>query len=139
MAPGTSFQPVLDDPAISDPSKVDRVLLVSGKLYYELVKARDTSSPTTAIVRLEELAPFPFARLRAVLERYANASRFVYVQEEPRNQGAWGHVATRVKTGVLPEGKELEYVGRGPSALPAPGLGALYKAQQSEVVRRALA
>ncbi|KAI5886780.1 2-oxoglutarate dehydrogenase, E1 component [Schizophyllum commune H4-8] len=139
MAPGTTFQPVLDDPAISDPSKVDRVLLVSGKLYYELAKARDASSPTTAIVRLEELAPFPFARLRSVLERYANASRFVYVQEEPRNQGAWGHVAARASSGVLPEGKELEYVGRGPSALPAPGLGTLYKAQQAEIIRRALA
>ncbi|TRM58893.1 thiamine diphosphate-binding protein [Schizophyllum amplum] len=138
MAPGTAFEPVLADPSISDPSTVDRVLIISGKLYYELVKAR-AAGDTTAIVRLEELCPFPFARLRSVLRQYTRAKRFVYVQEEPRNQGAWGHVVARViGTGVLPEGAELEYVGRGPSAIPAPGLGTLYKAQQAEVIRRAL-
>ncbi|KAL1739485.1 Transketolase, pyrimidine binding domain-containing protein [Schizophyllum fasciatum] len=140
MAPGTAFEPVLDDPAVSDAGSIDRVLVVSGKLYYELARARDAARARAAIVRVEELSPFPFARLRAVLGRYARATRFVWVQEEARNQGAWGHAAVRMAgTGVLPEGRELEYVGRGPSAVPAPGVGTLYKAQQAEVIRRALA
>ena len=96
MAEGTKFKPVLDDETVANKSSVKRVVMVSGKFYYELVKERQTKSSEiqnqVAFVRIEELTPFPFAQLQGVLEDYPNAGGYVWVQEEPRNQGAWGHV-----------------------------------------------
>ncbi|KAI0084520.1 dehydrogenase E1 and transketolase domain-containing protein 1 [Irpex rosettiformis] len=147
MVTGTKFQPVLADPAISDPSKVERVVLLTGKLYYDLVKARATKEDLLdkiAFVRLEELSPFPFHELKVVLERYEHVKDLVWVQEEPRNQGAWTFVGSRIRevlTQLKKEGKlesmeqlEPRYVGRKEDAVPAPGVARLYAAQQKEVV-----
>ncbi|KAF8069209.1 dehydrogenase E1 and transketolase domain-containing protein 1 [Lyophyllum atratum] len=140
LGEGTRFQPVLDDPIV-DPSQVKRVVLVTGKLYYDLIKERETSSAkdSVAFVRLEELSPFPFAELAKTLERYTRATEYFYLQEEPKNQGAYAHVKSRIGgvfEGMGYEGK-LEYRGRKESAVPAPGVGRLYAVQQKAVIQAA--
>ncbi|KAL4266844.1 alpha-ketoglutarate dehydrogenase family protein [Pleurotus pulmonarius] len=135
------FKPVLDDPAVS-PGQIERVVLISGKIYYELVKERQARGldGKVAFVRIEELSPFPFHHLERVLQQYANAREFVYLQEEPRNQGAWTHVSPRIQHVFEMMGRkdvELKYRGRKESALPAPGVGKLYAAQQKAVMESA--
>ncbi|KAF5310667.1 hypothetical protein D9619_007724 [Psilocybe cf. subviscida] len=142
LEPGTRFQPVLDDP-VANKSQTKRVLLLSGKAYYELVKERETRglTNTVALVRLEELAPFPFAQLKDTLQLYGNDAEVVWFQEEPRNQGPYTHVAGRVldvlqKLGRW-DGKPLQYIGRKESAVPAPGIGKMYQEQQRNVLTAA--
>lgn len=141
MAPNTRFQPVLDD-AMSDTSKVDRVVLLTGKLYYELFKERQTRelSEKVALIRLEELSPFPFDELRAALKRYAKAREIVWVQEEPMNQGAFTYVEPRVNNllaETLKPKVRMEYKGREEDAVPVTGTGVVYKAQQEQVLKSA--
>jgi len=125
-----SFKPVLPDPLVGA-SDAERVIFVSGKLYYDLVKEREVRGlgERVAIVRIEELCPFPFEELREVLSGVKSDVR--WVQEEPRNQGAWTHVYPRVAQ-ILK--KPLEYHGRDENAVPAPGVGFLYRKQQEMVV-----
>ncbi|KAI9449669.1 dehydrogenase E1 and transketolase domain-containing protein 1 [Lactarius psammicola] len=127
-----TFQPVLRDPLV-EAHHAERVVLVSGKLYYDLVKEREARGlqERVALVRLEELCPFPFDVLREVLR---GAGEVRWVQEEPRNQGAWTHVAPRVAQ-VL--GRPLVYHGRHEDAVPAPGVGRLYRTQQEAVIKEA--
>ena len=128
-----TFQPVLHDPLV-EAHRAERVLLVSGKLYYDLVKEREARGlgERVAIVRVEELCPFPFDALREVLR--GAAGEVHWVQEEPRNQGAWTHVAPRAAQ-VL--GRPLVYHGRREDAVPAPGVGKLYRTQQEAVIKEA--
>ena len=144
LLPGTKFQPVLPDTL--PPNGVERVILMSGRLYYDLVKERAARGleGRVAIIRLEELAPFPFAQLADVLRPYAGVSKgveWVWVQEEPRNQGAWSHVRDRLDTvlrGLDVQGG-MKYVGRREAAVPAPGIGKVYQMQQKVVVDSAFA
>ncbi|EEB87471.1 hypothetical protein MPER_15166 [Moniliophthora perniciosa FA553] len=140
LEPGTKFRPVLDDP-IGNQSTVKRVVVLSGKIYYDLVKERQAQNleDSVAFVRLEELAPFPFHALHEVLDGYSNASEFVYLQEEPRNQGAWPHVKERLEEVLKQLGRNgvVGYKGKKESALPAPGVGKLYKQQQEAVIKSA--
>lgn len=139
MALGTRFEPVLDDVSVTDPSSTERVVLCSGKLYYDLIKERDAVNSPTALVRVEELSPFPSARLAEVLGRYTNVRDIVWVQEEPYNQGAYSHIRPRVERVLesLEGQKRLRYVGRKPDAVPAPGVSRVYAAQQKGVLRGA--
>lgn len=125
-----TFKPVLPDPLVGA-GHAERVILVSGKLYYDLVKEREVRGlgKSVAIIRIEELCPFPFEELREVLRGVKSDVR--WVQEEPRNQGAWTHVYPRVAQ-ILK--KPLEYHGRDEDAVPAPGVGKLYRKQQEMVV-----
>lgn len=145
MTPGTRFLPVLADPSIVDSSSVQRVVCLSGKLYYDLVKAR-TGRPEledkVALVRVEELSPFPFHELHRVLGQYAGANEVLWVQEEPRNQGAWGFVEPRIaevlekvkSEGKLADVEKVRYVGRKEDAVPAPGVTRIYQVQQKAVI-----
>ncbi len=128
-----TFKPVLPDPLLGA-SHAERVILVSGKLYYDLVKEREVRGlgGRVAIVRVEELCPFPFEELGQVLSDVTSDVR--WVQEEPRNQGAWMHVYPRA-TQILK--KPLVYHGRDENAVPAPGVGKLYRKQQEMVVKGA--
>ncbi|KAJ2359195.1 hypothetical protein GGF43_000217 [Coemansia sp. RSA 2618] len=123
MGPGTCFKPVLDDPTALDPHLVKRVMIVSGKLYYDLAKLKSENplGEHVAIVRVEELTPFPRRELFHVLSRYANATDFVWVQEEPRNSGAYAFAAPRIKS-ILPQHAELRYVGRSECAATCSGI-----------------
>ncbi|KAJ2355368.1 hypothetical protein H4S02_012960 [Coemansia sp. RSA 2611] len=136
MGPGTRFKPVLGDPSISDPRAVKRVMLVSGKLYYDLAKLKSEHplGQHAAIVRIEELSPFPREELYSVLSQYTNASDFVWVQEEPRNSGAYAFSAPRVKR-LLPAHAELRYVGRSEHAATCSGVETQQAAEHAELTR----
>ncbi|KPV74148.1 uncharacterized protein RHOBADRAFT_54008 [Rhodotorula graminis WP1] len=128
MAPGTSFQPVLTE-HVDDPSKVERVVILSGKLYYELVKERQEHGLDGKIVfiRLEEISPFPYAALSAALDPFRKTARsLIWAQDEPSNAGAYTFVAPRVQQ-VLPRGVKLRYVGREAMATVAPGVKSYFE------------
>ncbi|KAJ1311752.1 hypothetical protein OPQ81_010222 [Rhizoctonia solani] len=137
MDVGTEFQPVLADPAVAPGSAVSRVVLVSGKIYYDLVRERkDRGLGNVAIVRIEEIAPFPFAVLEAVLRGYINeVTEVLWVQEESRNQGAWTHVEGRINEVLkgLNAGVRVRYVGRRESPVPAVGVGSWHKAESAKL------
>ncbi|TFY77819.1 hypothetical protein EWM64_g6193, partial [Hericium alpestre] len=130
--PSLKFKPVLDDPA-GNQQTAERVVLVSGKVYYDLAKERQARGleKRVALVRVEELSPFPFGELERVLEAYANGTEIRWVQEEPRNQGAYGHVAPRLGWVLRKLGRDasaVKYVGRCEAPMPAPGVGKAHRA-----------
>jgi 2-oxoglutarate dehydrogenase E1 component len=132
------FEPVIDDARISDPNTVQRVLLHSGKLHYDLLaelEKRDNPQ-SIALVRLEQLAPPPVAELNAVLRRYPNA-QLVWVQDEPENQGAWPYFTLEVVKHL--EGRTVAVVSRPASAATASGSSKRSAAEQTELIEKALA
>jgi 2-oxoglutarate dehydrogenase E1 component len=132
------FTSVLDD-ALPDPGRVKRVLVCAGKVFYALSAARETSPrQDTAIVRVEQLYPFPDPELTAALARYPGARDVRWVQEEPANQGAWSFARPRLER-VLPRRASLTYVGRGEAASPATGSHAAHQAEEEALVAAALA
>ena len=133
-----SFAPVIGDAAIAaaDGFDVERVILCSGKVYYELLEhRRKTGRLNVAIVRVEQLYPFPAARVAAELARYPAARVVVWCQEEARNQGAWGSLEPALRAVALPA--PLQYAGPAPMASTAPGSASAYVAQQEALVRSA--
>ena len=112
------FHEVVDDSI--DAEKVKRVLICSGKVYYDLVNQREKAEKVreVAILRLEQIYPWPVEALKAALGRYRNAREWVWVQEESQNMGAWSFVAPRFQE-IL--GQAIQYVGRDASASPASG------------------
>ena len=133
------FLTVLDDPTVADPSAIRRILVCTGKIYYELLAARDAHKATdAAIVRLEQLYPFPQAEFGAVLSRYPNANQVVWVQEEPRNMGAWAFAQGRI-TPMLEARHVIGYAGRPRSASPAPGLLKQHQREQADLLEQAFA
>jgi 2-oxoglutarate dehydrogenase E1 component len=133
------FEPLLDDRGV-DPARVRRVVLCSGKVYFDLLKAReDAKRDDVALVRLERMYPFPAAEIEAALARYAPAVELVWFQEEPRNMGAWRFVRDRFLDGEVEAGGRLpRYAGRAASAAPAPGSLKVHLAEQDALVREAL-
>jgi 2-oxoglutarate dehydrogenase E1 component len=135
-----AFQPILDD-GEANPSKVRRVVLLTGKLYYDLVKTRDERRlDHVALVRLEQLYPFPAADLARVLARYPSGADLVWAQEEPRNMGAWRYVREQFLDGMVKDvaRRVPRYVGREESASPAPGSHKAHVAEQEAIVEEAL-
>ncbi|KAI8818015.1 thiamine diphosphate-binding protein [Fimicolochytrium jonesii] len=139
LGPSTTFQPILTDTTVN-PADVRKVLFVSGKVYYELVKERKARGAevekSVAIVRVEELCPLPVKEIREVVGAFEGATEWMWVQEEPQNQGAYTFVEPRLKQ-LIPKGAELKYHGRAPSAAPATGISRRYKAEQDAVVKGA--
>jgi len=129
------FEPVLLDVATSD--EVKRVIITSGKVYYDLRQARDKASANVAILRLEQFYPFPQAMLADALKQYPGATEIVWVQEEPRNMGAWPFLHERLLP-LLKDGQTLQYVGRPLAAAPATGSHHRHEDQQKSLVERAL-
>ncbi len=133
------FRVCLDDPGAADPSAVARVLFCSGKVYYDLSAEREKRKDArTAIVRLEQVYPFPADRLRTILRGYPNAKRASWVQEEPRNMGAWSFVKERAGE-FLSGGLSLDYVGRAASPSPATGNAAVHKRELEQFLAEAFA
>uniref|UniRef100_A0A673C0Q3 2-oxoadipate dehydrogenase complex component E1 n=1 Tax=Sphaeramia orbicularis TaxID=375764 RepID=A0A673C0Q3_9TELE len=129
LAPGTTFRPVLGDPLVSAES-VQRVVLCSGKHYYALLKQKETSASNqnTALIRVEELCPFPLEALQQELRKYPN---FVWSQEEPQNMGPWSFVAPRFEKQLA---CKLQLVSRPPLPAPAVGIGTLHQQQQEAIL-----
>ena len=131
-----TFQPVLGD-QMTDPGTVRRVLLCSGKVYYDLAAARkEQDRNDIAIVRVEQLYPLPIDELRAELARFPDAE-LVWVQEEPANQGGWPFIALNLPEYL--EGRPLLRASRRASASPAVGSMSIHEAQQREIVAAAFA
>jgi 2-oxoglutarate dehydrogenase E1 component len=143
-----SFQTVIDDVATEeggagelgiDRARVTRVLLCSGKVYYALrTGRRERTNDTTALVRVEQLYPFPKQEIGELLATYPHARQIVWVQEEPWNMGAWQFIYHRLRR-VLPETHELIYCGRHAAASPASGSFKIHQSEEAEIVQRAFA
>ncbi|HEY1430727.1 MAG TPA: 2-oxoglutarate dehydrogenase E1 component [Stellaceae bacterium] len=143
MGPGTSFHRVVEErEAIAADDAIRRVVLCSGKIYFDLAKARAaTGGDRVVLVRLEQLYPFPFDTLSKLLQRYRNAE-IVWCQEEPQNMGAWNFVDHRIEQ-VLARldiaAKRSRFAGRAEAASPATGLFKRHVEEQAHLVAEALA
>jgi 2-oxoglutarate dehydrogenase E1 component len=115
-----SFQEVLDDPFVTDASSVKRVVLCSGKVAWDAMNERDERKAPVAVVRVEQLYPFPIDQINVVLERYPNAKEIVWLQEEPENMGAW-HFVEHLIWRVKERGYDLRHTSRVASGSPATG------------------
>ncbi|PYT00718.1 MAG: multifunctional oxoglutarate decarboxylase/oxoglutarate dehydrogenase thiamine pyrophosphate-binding subunit/dihydrolipoyllysine-residue succinyltransferase subunit [Acidobacteria bacterium] len=132
------FQPVIDDQAITDKAAVKRVVLCSGKVFYDLEAGReDEPDNRVAIVRVEQFYPFPAEKLKEIFASYPNANQIFWTQEEPQNMGGWTFVEQRIRE-ILPEGRSLQYVGRVASASPATGSYKIHELEQKQIVDRSL-
>jgi 2-oxoglutarate dehydrogenase E1 component len=132
------FYPVIDEIDDIKPSSVTRIVLCSGKVYFDLLKARrDAKADSVAIVRIEQLYPFPSDEYEAILRKYSNAREIVWCQEEPQNQGSWYQIRHRLQAKLGPK-DELLYAGRAGAAAPATGIAALHEQQQKNLVTAAL-
>ena len=131
------FQHIIGD-AVAEPAKVKRVVVCSGKVYYDLLEdVQKRKQDDVAIIRVEQLYPFPRALLAAELAKYANATDVVWAQEEPQNQGAWYQIKHHLQA-VLPKGRELHYAGRARSASPAAGHMAEHQQELKQLLADAL-
>lgn len=137
LSAGT-FQPVIDEIDDLDASKVKRVVFCSGKVYYDLLeRRREEKVDEVAIVRLEQLYPFPYDEMLKAVGRYSNAADFVWCQEEPRNQGSWRSNRHRLER-ITPKTSRMEFAGRTPSASPASGYHSQHVIEQKRLVDEAL-
>jgi 2-oxoglutarate dehydrogenase E1 component len=135
---GSGFETVIDEIDDLKPSAVTRVVFCSGKVYFDLLKSRrEAKTDSVAIVRIEQLYPFPTEEYEAVLRKYANAREIIWCQEEPQNQGSWYQIRHRLQA-KLGENQELLYAGRAGAAAPATGIAALHEQQQKNLVTAAL-
>jgi 2-oxoglutarate dehydrogenase E1 component len=135
------FQEVIPDTLLKDPKKVETLALCSGKIYYDLLEEREkTKSERTALVRVEQIFPTPFKQLTAAIKAYPNLKNVLWVQEEPKNMGAYQHIYFRLSEIFMKEGFNklgLHYVGRGERSSPATGSVYRHKAEQAELVKNA--
>jgi 2-oxoglutarate dehydrogenase E1 component len=137
---GGGFALVLDDPAVTNVAGVKRILVTSGKLYFDLAAARDARNATdAAVVRIEQLYPFPEAEFAKVLARYPNAAHVVWVQEEPRNMGAWAFVRGQIQPLLEVQNRRIGYAGRPESASTAPGSLKRHQQEQADLIEEAFA
>jgi 2-oxoglutarate decarboxylase len=132
------FHPVLAEPGIEDPSKVTRLVLCSGKVYYDIVgHAAREGNAGVAVGRVELLYPFPQSELLELIGSYPNLKEVIWVQEEPRNMGARAHMAPRLLQ-ILPDHLEFGYVGRPERAASGEGYPAAHNKEQGRIVTTAL-
>jgi 2-oxoglutarate dehydrogenase E1 component len=143
-----TFQTVIDDPGRTgapeagprtDPTRVSRVCLCSGKVYYTLLhERRERELDSMALVRVEQLYPFPHQELKAVLAGYPGMRQLYWVQEEPQNMGAWAFMEPRLRR-VASDGITPTYIGRDAAASPATGSYKMHQTEEAELVARAFA
>jgi 2-oxoglutarate dehydrogenase E1 component len=135
---GGSFQPVIPDRSGIDTEKTRRVVFCSGKVYYDLVEARQIHKLSdVAIVRIEQIYPYPVVEYDKIIASYPSAGDIVWCQEEPQNQGAWYQIRHRLQK-PLSDNQQLFYAGRTESAAPASGIFKLHLQQQQALVEAAL-
>jgi multifunctional 2-oxoglutarate metabolism enzyme len=133
-----SFAFVLDDPRVEDRERIERLVLVSGKLYYDIDgHERREHADSVAIARVELLYPFAHDQISELMASYPNLKQVIWAQEEPKNMGSW-KVMTRRMPELLPEGVEFRYVGRPQRASPSEGYPAAHRLEQERIVLTAL-
>ena len=132
-----AFSPVLDDPAQPDPSRVERVVFCTGKVFFDLKEGRDQKGEDRlALVRIEEHYPFPWDDVGAILDKYPDADIF-WGQEEPQNMGSWDFMEPKIRR-ALADKKPVHYIGRKPTAATATGIQSVHLAEQREIVETTL-
>jgi 2-oxoglutarate dehydrogenase E1 component len=132
-----SFQTVIPDAAALEDKQVKRVIACCGKVYYDLaLKRTELQKKDTAIIRIEQLYPFPHKQFEGEIRRYPQASEVVWCQEEPQNQGAWYQIGHYLRENMRDDQK-LHYAGRPPSAAPATGYMARHNERQKQLVEQA--
>ncbi len=134
---GGQFELVLKDSLVQDTKSIQRVLLCTGKVYYDLVNEREKRKDTkTAIVRLEQLYPFPEWNLSEILKPCSHAKQIYWVQEEPQNMGAWNYISRRIAN-MVTFGREFSYIGRPERASPSPGSLKAFRREQEAFIHTA--
>lgn len=127
-----TFEEIIDEEI--HPKKVKKLAFCSGKFYYDLTAYREQEkNEEIAFVRVEQLYPLNMNEIKKVLEKYTQVSQYIWVQEEPKNMGAWNYIQPKLQK-LLPKGKELVYIGRQRSASPAVGSYALHKKEHGEIM-----
>jgi 2-oxoglutarate dehydrogenase E1 component len=128
-----SFQEVLDDPFVTDASSVKRVVLCSGKVAWDAMNEREKRKAPVAVVRVEQLYPFPIDQINVMLERYPNAKEIVWLQEEPENMGPW-HFVEHLIWRVKERGYDLRHTSRVASGSPATGSKAIHDQEHVDLM-----
>jgi len=138
MIAGTSFKPII--PESADVTKTKKLILCSGKAYYDLYeeRAKRGLEEEIAITRIEQLHPFPHSPIDEELKRYPENTRISWVQEEHKNAGAWSYVKPRVEN-HLPSDVHLEYIGREPAASAATGNKKIHKTEYKKLMDQSFA
>ena len=132
------FEEVLDDGRIKDPKGVARIVFCTGKIYYEMLEATSTAPEgEVALVRIEQLYPFPVKKVESIIAKYKNVADVLWVQEEPQNMGAWTFVRPRLEA-LLSEPKKLRYVGRRDSGTTAEGSTKAHTTEQARIINEAV-
>ena len=132
-----SFQELLDDPSVTDPASITRVVYCSGKVSYDAMAKRDELGANAAVIRIEQIYPWPSQRSHEILERYPNAKEIVWLQEEPENMGAWNFAKGRLFEEH--QGHKVKRVSRFESGSPATGSSTIHKQEQAQLLERAFA
>ncbi|HUX60895.1 MAG TPA: multifunctional oxoglutarate decarboxylase/oxoglutarate dehydrogenase thiamine pyrophosphate-binding subunit/dihydrolipoyllysine-residue succinyltransferase subunit [Ignavibacteriaceae bacterium] len=131
------FYEIIDDEKISNKDSVEKIIITSGKVYYDLIKFREANKiSNSAVIRMEQYYPYKSKLIKGILASYKNVKRVTWVQEEPKNMGAWNFLASRLVED-LSEGQKLNYAGRPESASPAVGSAKKAAKQQAELVEEA--
>ena len=128
-----SFCEVLDDPFVADPATVRRVVLCSGNVAWDAMSGRTERAAAVAVLRVEQLYPFPFALINDLLARYPNAKQVLWLQEEPENMGAWHFVEHNIWR-LKDHGYDLHHVARVESGSPATGSKAVHDQELAELM-----
>ncbi len=132
-----NFKEVIDDTTITNKNEIKKILLTTGKVYYDLIKYRDDKKmDDAAIIRVEQFYPYKQEMAEEIVHSYSNAKKIVWVQEEPRNMGAWNFLHQKLLD-VLSKGQTLSYSGRPESASPAAGSAKISAQQQKELIEEA--
>lgn len=142
FAEGNRFKKIYPDQnkGLVAPEKVKKVILCSGQVYYDIDNARTKENNNDiAVIRVEQLSPFPFKGITAELQKYKNA-KVQWVQEEPQNQGYWSYTLPKIQSCLRELGRsaEVTYAGRGPSASTATGFSKLHEAELKHFLQEAL-
>jgi 2-oxoglutarate decarboxylase len=132
------FQEVLDDPFVEDPSSVRRVIFATGKIAHEALAHREKNGGAAAVVRIEQLYPWPEDQVAGAIARYEHAEDVVWLQEEPENMGAWSFIRGRLER-VVGDDYPLSHVARAESGSPAAGSAAMHALEQADLMTRAFA
>lgn len=132
-----SFKEIIDDETILNKNQIEKIILTTGKVFYDLIKYRDAKKiNNVSIIRFEQLYPFEREVLENILNSYSNAKEILWVQEEPKNMGAWNFIHSRLLE-IISEKIKLKYVGRLESASPAVGSARISQQQQEQLIKEA--
>lgn len=128
------FHTVFDDSTIQEPKSVKKIIFHTGKIYYELLAEKNKRNINDiALIRIEQLYPLDYDKINLIFEKYSNAEKFIWFQEEPRNQGYWNYIALEFEN-ILNNSKKIQYVGRPSSPATATGSAKVHLAEQATII-----